>query len=35
MKLEMHKNSLFAVLLRSQWWVSLAVAAGVVAAKKA
>jgi restriction system protein len=32
MKLEMHKNSLFAVLLRSQWWVSLAVAAGAVAA---
>jgi restriction system protein len=32
MKLEMHKNSLFAVLLRSRWWVSLAVAAGVVAA---
>ena len=32
MKFEMHKNSLFAVLLRSPWWVSLAVAAGVVAA---
>jgi restriction system protein len=32
MKFEMHKNSLFAVLLRSQWWVSLAVAVGVVAA---
>jgi restriction system protein len=31
MKLEMHKNSLFAVLLRSPWWISLAVAAGVVA----
>jgi restriction system protein len=27
----MHKNSLFAVLLRSPWWASLAVAAGVVA----
>ncbi|HEY7241734.1 MAG TPA: restriction endonuclease [Burkholderiales bacterium] len=27
----MHKNSLFAVLLRSPWWVSLAVGAGVVA----
>jgi restriction system protein len=31
MKLEVHKNSLFAVLLRSPWWASLAVAAGVVA----
>jgi restriction system protein len=31
MKFEMHKNSLFAVLLRSPWWASLAVAAGVVA----
>jgi restriction system protein len=30
-KLEMNKNSLFAVLLRSPWWISLAVAAGVVA----
>ncbi len=27
----MNKNSLFAVLLRSPWWVSLAVAAGTVA----
>ena len=25
--MEMHKNSLFAVLLRSPWWVSIAVAA--------
>jgi restriction system protein len=32
MKFEMHPNSLFAVLLRSPWWVSLAVAAGVAAA---
>ena len=32
MKLEMHRNSLFAVLLRSPWWISLLVAAGVVAA---
>lgn len=32
MKFEMHKNSLFAVLLRSPWWASLAVAAGVIAA---
>jgi restriction system protein len=30
-KLEMHRNSLFAVLLRSPWWASLAVAAGVAA----
>jgi restriction system protein len=29
--LKMHQNSLFAVLLRSRWWVSLVVAAGVVA----
>jgi restriction system protein len=28
----LNKNSLFAILLRSQWWVSLAVAAAVVAA---
>jgi restriction system protein len=26
--MEMHKNSLFAVLLRSPWWISIAVAAG-------
>jgi restriction system protein len=32
MKLEINKNSLFAVLLRSPWWISLAVAAGLVAA---
>ncbi len=31
MKLEMHKNSLFAVLLRSRWWVSFAVAIGLFA----
>lgn len=31
MKLEMHQNSLFAVLLRSPWWVSLAVAVGIAA----
>jgi restriction system protein len=29
LKLEMAKNSLFAVLLRSPWWVSLAIAAAV------
>jgi restriction system protein len=28
-KLQMAKNSLFAILLRSPWWVSAAVAAGV------
>ena len=32
MRFRMHENSLFAILLRSQWWVSLAVAAGIVAA---
>jgi restriction system protein len=30
-KLEMHRNSLFALLLRSPWWASLAVAAAVLA----
>jgi restriction system protein len=30
MKLRMHENSLFAILLRSRWWVSLAIAAGIV-----
>jgi restriction system protein len=29
MKLKMHENSLFAVLLRSPWWVSAAVAGGL------
>lgn len=29
MKLEMAENSVFAVLLRSPWWVSIAVAGGV------
>ena len=28
MKLQMHENSLFAILLRSQWWISVAI--GVV-----
>jgi restriction system protein len=28
-KWEMNPNSLFAVLLRSQWWISFAVAAGI------
>ncbi len=31
----MHKNSLFAVLLRSPWWVSFAVAGGVFALTRA
>ncbi len=26
MKLRMHENSLFAILLRSQWWISIAIA---------
>jgi len=34
MKLEMHQNSLFAVLLRSPWWVSLLVAIGIAAAMR-
>lgn len=29
MKFELPKNSLFAILLRSHWWVSIALAAGV------
>jgi restriction system protein len=32
MKWEMHENSLFAVLLRSPWWLSLLVAIGLAAA---
>ncbi len=31
MKLQMHQNSLFAILLRSPWWVSVAVAAALFA----
>jgi restriction system protein len=31
MKFEMHQNSLFAVLLRSPWWVSLLAAIGIAA----
>jgi restriction system protein len=30
MKLRMHENSLFAILLRSPWWISIAIAAGIV-----
>jgi restriction system protein len=32
MKLKMAENSLFAILLRSPWWVSIAVAVAVIAA---
>ena len=32
MKLKMHENSLFAVLLRSPWWVSVLVTVGIVGA---
>ena len=32
MKLRMHENSLFAVLLRQPWWVSALVAAGIFGA---
>ena len=32
--MEMHKNSLFAVLLRSPWWISIAVAGGIFALAK-
>jgi restriction system protein len=35
MKLRMAQNSLFAVLLRSPWWISFVVAAGVVALTQA
>lgn len=31
MKLEMNKNSIFAILLRSPWWISAAIAAGIFA----
>jgi restriction system protein len=30
MKLQMARNSLFAILLRSPWWISFAIAVGVV-----
>lgn len=35
MKLRMAKNSLFAVLLRSPWWISVAIAAGIALISKA
>ena len=31
MKFRMAKDSLFAILLRSRWWISIAIAAGIVA----
>ena len=34
MKFQMAKNSLFAVLLRSPWWMSVAIAAGIFAAAR-
>ena len=34
MKFQMAKNSLFAILLRSPWWVSVAAAAGIFAAAR-
>lgn len=30
----MHENSLFAILLRSPWWISIAIAGGIVALVK-
>lgn len=35
MKLRMARNSLFAVLLRSPWWISVAIAAGIALISKA
>ena len=35
MKLTMAKNSLFAVLLRSPWWISFAILAGIMLASRA
>jgi len=34
MKFQMAKNSLFAILLHSPWWISIAIAAGIVAAAR-
>ena len=34
MKFRMAKNSLFAILLRSPWWISVAAAAGIFAAAR-
>lgn len=35
MKLKMSRNSLFAILLRSPWWISIAIAAGLIVASRA
>ena len=35
MKLRMAENSLFAILLRSQWWISFVIAAGIATLSKA
>lgn len=35
MRLKMAENSLFAVLLRSSWWISLAIAAGIALVSRA
>ena len=35
MKLKMAENSLFAILLRSSWWISIAIAAGLIVAAAA
>jgi restriction system protein len=35
MRLKMAPNSLFAILLRSSWWISLAIAAAIVAVSRA
>jgi len=34
MKLTLHRNSLFAILARSQWWISALLAAGVFGATR-
>jgi len=34
-KLKMSENSLFAILLRSSWWISIAIAAGLIALSRA
>jgi restriction system protein len=34
MKFRMAENSLFAILLRSQWWISMLIAAGIAAAMR-
>src|SRR5258708_36541577 len=34
MKFLIAKNSLFAILLRSPWWISIVIAAGIIAAAR-